>query len=226
MAKKLLIGVQHADFKEIDVLLSFLSWRSYDSVGLELCQDYQEKKRLGNDGYFYQLARRLEGVGKKIIPLDDRALFQDGLPLGYLVRAYADNNSVEKLRWEIFESYKMQEYSTKGVRPKDHSGVFSHPFYSLVLEKMKVCENYAQALSQFYAVDRKREDFMLGNIFETNPDVVILGGAHIPPLQAYLAEYSSSYLHGNFVLPNVVYHFGKKMGVIKHVSAILPESQT
>jgi len=66
MAKKILIGVPHSNDREIDVLCSYLAKKRFSTVGLEVCLDYEEKKRNPDiDGYFYTLGRRLEDLGKK-----------------------------------------------------------------------------------------------------------------------------------------------------------------
>ncbi len=222
MAKKLLIGVPHSTDEEINVLESYIRRRNVSKVGLELCSDYEEKMRLGADGYSYQLAGRLEKLGIEVIPLDDRKYVDGALTLGYFLRLCAKDPESEKIKEKIDAFYWQRDHAlhVRRIKESHFESQYWNTFLSGLYALLEEYTTPADIAIRFRDVQYNRESFMLERILDTSPEIVVLGSCHIDYLEDCLYQYSSTRLFRGFILPVSLYMAGRNLGLIPDVNPI------
>jgi len=188
MVDKLLCGVPHESDLGILVLINMLSPKNYTSVGLEVTSNYEADKASGCNGYFFTLGAELEALGKRIVPLDDSAMRDEAMVLGYLLQIM--KRVPER---SVINEIKALKRKWASQRPKEipQTREYYDKFYYHDLSAwFKKYKDKQTISNRFRDLNTVRESVFLERIRAHTIDVVIVGEAHAAQLRPSLPDYS------------------------------------
>ena len=186
--RNMIVGVMHSDDAEINEVLSILKNKSFSTIGLELPQDYLlEESRGATTSFFGKLATILTAQGKKVIPLDDTELLEQGRIVG-IAFALANNQADRKIRIEFEISFfkdRIQNCS------KDEVYVASRTsdMHNKALELVNKTTN-EELCSLFGKSVRDRTAWSLEKVRRDKPQIVVMGNNHAYSLAKQLPNYA------------------------------------
>jgi hypothetical protein len=197
----LLLGVEHSlsveeASDELLLVNRFLTeWRP-TKLGLELPQDHAYRHSLGITNFFYELHKRHEALGgQSTIPLDD----SEGLDRWYqtqiaksLLATEADpigqlETAISSLRQYLdlpSSPWAPPEFGRMRAWAKHQTTIFQGA------RELLMAGPTAEELSdRWWKCSYQRTDYMLGQIENQHPEVVIVGDGHAGLLAPKLSSY-------------------------------------
>ena len=176
MTRGLLLGVNHYKQDTLEEVIRTIETLHPLNVGLELPQDYKDRAEIGIvDGFFHEIATRLQKQSIQVVPLDDDGLhdFSQSVDLAMnVVKNNIQRNDIERSLSELV----IGPYSSP-----ERAQVFDH-FRTIYGDALKVLDQFNYSRDAINALRestaRKRESNMKSIITATRPEVNAVGDGH------------------------------------------------
>lgn len=186
MKNKVLIGVHHGELKELDWLKKKIEQYSPSKVGIELPEDYLERKNYDVRSFFFGHAvSYLTDIGVVVVPLENPELsdYHRAVRIAKTVRKGEGKKERLELALKRLEN-KDHSFSLLEVKLRDEHVI---KIYRTALKILKKAPTLETVIEISEDTRKKREAYMLEKIVDLY--MAIIGDIHAQNLKDCLPEY-------------------------------------
>src|SRR4030042_2281798 len=186
---KVLLGVAHESEEELDRVKNILGQYSPSKAGIELPEDYLEKKMRGIVTLFFDdIVSYFKDAGVDVLPLEnsDAYNFHQAIEVAKAVRdGRAQKEDIETALANFAE--RISSFSAPEVL---YQCDFFIRRYQTALEILESAPTLEEVIKLWEESNAKREAYVLQKIKMNRPDIAIIGNGHAKKLKHSLSEYT------------------------------------